>query len=530
MKVVTSSEMQRIDKETIEGYGVPSVVLMENAGLGVVEVIKEAYSKVNEMGVAVFAGCGNNGGDGLVIARHLSNQGVDVRVFLVGKASQVSHDCGVNLRIARKMKIPISEIASKISLDRVRQEWEGSRLVIDAIFGTGLSRDVSGVPAAVIEFINSLKVPIISVDIPSGLSADTAKPLGIAVKATETVTFGLPKRGLILFPGVLYAGKVTLVDIGIPRSLLQDPSLKTNILMEEEVTSLLPIHLPDAHKGDCGRVVVLAGSVGMTGAAALVSEAALKIGAGLVTLGIPEGLNRVMEVKLTEVMTRPLPETLGGSLALSGYDKIKEMLLDADVLAIGPGLGREKETSELVWRIIEEMKIPMVIDADGINALSLKPEVLKKSRTGIVLTPHPGEAARFLGIKIAQVQEDRIETARSIAQDYHTICVLKGARTIIASPEEVFINSTGNVGMASGGVGDVLCGMIAGLLAQGLSCFDAAKLGVYLHGLAADLLIEEIDPATLIASDIIGEMSKALKRAKEVRIRENSWVQRKITF
>lgn len=515
MKIVSAKEMQMIDKEAIEEIGIPGLVLMENAGLGGVGVIREAYPEIAQMRVAVFAGCGNNGGDGLVIARHLFDQGVDVRVFLVGKASGVSRDCGVNLRIGRKMGIPIFGITSKTHLERAKAQIFTAGLIVDAIFGTGLSRKVRGIAARTIEFINSLQIPVVSIDIPSGLDADTGRPLGTAVRADQTITLGLPKLGLVLYPGTSYAGKVNLVDIGIPQRLLSDSSIKANLLMEDEIAPLLPAHPPDAHKGTCGRVFVLAGSVGMTGAAALVSESALRIGVGLVTLGIPEGLNEIMEAKLTEVMTRPLPETWCGSLSLSGYDKIIEMMISADVLSIGPGLGQDDETSRLVHRIVKKARIPLVIDADGINAISLNPEVLKSSKTNIVLTPHPGEAARLLGISAGQIQDDRIRAARQIACDFRVICVLKGARTVISDEQgEVFINPTGNVGMASGGMGDVLTGMIAGLISQRLSCLEAVKLGVYLHGLAADLMIEEKDPACLIASDVILGISKALREVK----------------
>lgn len=516
MKVVSAREMQMIDRKAIEGFGIPGLVLMENAGLGGVGVIRESFSMISKMRVALFAGCGNNGGDGLVIARHLFNQGVDIQVFLLGKGSMVSDDCGVNLKIIRKMGIPISEIVSTVGLERAKPWIQAAELIVDAIFGTGLSREVSGVAVRVIEFINSLVAPVVSIDIPSGLSADTGKPLGIAVRASQTITFGLPKLGLILYPGASFSGKVSLVDIGIPRRLLTDPSIRCNLLMEEEILPLLPLHPPDSHKGMCGRVVVLAGSIGMTGAAALASEAALRIGAGLVTLGIPEGLNGIMEVKLTEVMTKPLPQTESGSLSLSGFKEILGILETADVLAIGPGLGRNEETCELIQQVVREVDLPMVIDADAIYALSLDPQVLKRegSLTGI-LTPHPGEAARLLGLTTNKIQDDRIKAATRIAREFNCISLLKGARSIISDEEgQIYINPTGNVGMASGGMGDVLTGMIAGLVAQGLTCLDAAKLGVYLHGLAADLAIKEKDPACLVASDVISGISGALRSLK----------------
>ena len=360
--------------------------------------------------------------------------------------------------------------------------------------------------AKVIERINELKAARVAVDLPSGLNADTGAVEGPCVKADYTVTMCLPKRGLLLYPGAEYCGEVIVADIGFPKKAIEEQGVQVELITEELARSLLPPRPGSAHKGSFGHVLVVAGSVGLTGAAALASLSALRAGAGMVTLALPESLNDLMEVKLTEVMTLPLPETPARTISIKAIDRIKEFLEKATVLAIGPGLSREPETMEFVRRLCGEIEKPTVVDADGLNALAAERESLKSLGPNFVLTPHPGEMSRLTGMSVAEIESDRIETARGFASEHGVTLVLKGAPTIVASPDgKAFINSTGNPGLATAGSGDVLTGLIAGLMAQGMKPTDAAVAAVYFHGLAADRLIEEgkTSQRGLISGDLI---------------------------
>ncbi|MDI6703834.1 MAG: NAD(P)H-hydrate dehydratase [bacterium] len=509
MKVVTGFEMEEIDKRTTEEYGIPSIILMENAGLRCSEKIIELFQdSIFNKRVAIFSGPGNNGGDGLVIARHLFNQGVRLRVFLVIPKDKVSELTSIQLNIVEKLGIPVTRLSSSKELDRVRSDILASDLIIDAILGTGTKGTLKGIIKEVIDFLATYKPPIVSIDIPSGLDATTGFPLGTCILATHTLTLGLPKLGLVIYPGKHFVGRLTLLDIGFPRSLLDDKRISTNLLIKDKELPPFPNRLPDVHKGGCGRVVVIAGSIGFTGAAALTSDASLRIGAGLVTLCIPRSLNSIMEMKLQEVITKPLPETSDISLNMQAYEEIMELSSGCDCLAIGPGLGRNPETQELVRKLIQEVDKPIVLDADGINALQC-PKILLATKN-VVITPHPGEMARLLKKGTDEIQKDRIGISREFAKDYKVVVVLKGAGTVIADPKgDVYINSTGNPSMATAGTGDVLTGMLAGLIAQGMDVISASCLSVYLHGVCGDLAAEK-KGVSLIASDLISEIPGAI--------------------
>lgn len=516
MKVVTAEIMQKLDRRTIEEAGIPGMVLMENAGRGTVREILASYPDIRKGRVAILAGRGNNGGDGYVIARYLINRGVWVKVFLLAEHSKVRGDARLNLDILLKMNASIVEVTDHDVWKAVLPELEGYQLIVDAIFGTGLRSDITGLIKAIVNDINSLPVPKVAVDLPSGLHADTGNVLGACVKAERTLTFALPKRGLLLYPGVDFTGRLKVVDIGIPSYLLNEEEISDHLLSLGDLTQSVRPREPNSHKGDYGHVLMVAGSAGKTGAAALSCQAAARMGAGLVTLGIAESLNPIMEEKLTEVMTEPLAEETSGFLGMSSFERILELMEGKRVLALGPGMSTHESTVKLVHRIVEKSTIPLVIDADGINALSIDTGSLKQATVPVVLTPHPGEMARLIGEHAKEVQKDRIAIARDFAQTFNCYLVLKGTRSLVAEPGgHVFINPTGNAGMASGGMGDVLTGMISGLMAQNYDVVTSAKLAVFMHGLAGDMVAVEKGPVGLIASDLIEAIPRVFQALLE---------------
>lgn len=512
MKVVTAEIMQTLDRRTIDEAGIPGMVLMENAGRGVVREILASYPEILKGKVAILAGSGNNGGDGYVIARYLMNRGVYVKVFLMTEQDRIKGDARSNLDILLKMDASIVEVKDLDVWKTMLPELEGYGLIVDAIFGTGLRSDVMGLVREVICDINRFHIPRVAVDLPSGLHANTGDVLGACVKAERTITFALPKRGLLIYPGADFVGRLKVVDIGIPSYIVDNEKIADHLLRFENVSQFIKAREPNSHKGDYGHVLIVAGSRGKTGAAALCCQAAARMGAGLVTLAIPESLNPIMEEKLTEVMTEPLAEETPGFLGINSFETIEKLMEGKTVLALGPGISNHEATVKLAHRIVEESTIPLVIDADGINALSFDKGPLKRAKVPVVLTPHPGEMARLVGLTSKEVQKDRVSIARDFSQTHGCYLVLKGMRSLIAEPEgDVFINPTGNAGMASGGMGDVLTGMIPGLMAQGYEVATSVKLAVFMHGLAGDMLAFEKGPVGLIAGDLVDQLPRTLK-------------------
>ena len=518
MKVVTAAEMRQIDQDTIEGIGIPGIVLMETAGSAIVRAIERHYPTCQRIGI--FAGKGNNGGDGIVIARQLSHIGRDARLFLVSPPERFTDEAEINLQIAKHLGLPVEEILTWTGFDGtvpVPTTLASCELLVDAIFGTGVRGTVRDPIATVINAINRLPTPILSVDLPSGLDADTGHPLGTCVQADRTVTIGLPKRGLLMHPGAELAGKLEVVDIGFPEQVIDAQDIKANWTSATQAAQWMPPRPPSSHKGSYGRVLVVAGSTGMTGASALASEAALRAGAGLVTLAIPKHLNPILEGLLPEVMTLPLPETDAGSLAVSATSTLLEFAEQTkSILAIGPGLSQHPETVSLVQQLIREnreqgLDLRMVIDADGLNALAQASEIIAFLNDEAVLTPHPGEMARLAQIPIPTLEADRIRTAQQFASEHGVTLVFKGAPTVTSDPNgHLWVNSTGNPGMATGGMGDVLTGVISGFMAQGVPSERAAALGVYLHGLAGDITAERLGMHGLTASDVLKAVPKAI--------------------
>jgi hydroxyethylthiazole kinase-like uncharacterized protein yjeF len=502
MKLVTASEMRELDRRAIQDLGIPSLVLMENAGRTTYLILRREFPGLPGE-VAVLAGPGNNGGDGFVVARYLANAGIPVAVFLLGSRDRLSRDAGVNLEILAHLGVPVAEVLTDADLNPAIRRLARAGMIVDALLGTGLNAPVKGLMAAVIERVNRLQVPVLAVDIPTGLCADTGAVLGDALQARVTVTYGWPKVGQLLPPGRDYVGRLWQVDIGIPPIFAR--GIPRELAEAGAMRALLPPRPFASHKGTYGHLVVLAGSVGKTGAAAMASEAALRAGAGLVTLGVPASLNDILEVKLTEAMTLPLPEAPGTrALGAAALAPLREFLGENFTLAVGPGIGTHPETRDLVRRLAQDLPQPMVIDADGLNNLAGAADTLKDAAGPRILTPHPGEMARLVGLATPEVQTRRLDLARDTAARFGVTLVLKGAQTVVAAPDgRASLNATGNPALASGGTGDVLTGLIGGFLAQGLTPWDAACLGVYLHGLAADFFVSRRGSRGMIAGDLL---------------------------
>jgi NAD(P)H-hydrate epimerase len=518
MRILSAESMREVDRTAIEELGIPSMVLMENAAIGVVDAIGEIYGEAES--AAIFCGPGNNGGDGLAIARHLAVRGYEVRVFLMTAHRGLRGDAEVQLGICRRQGLNIQDIASEGDLVEALEIAREVDVIVDALFGTGLVRPLDGLYAELVEELNDLPVPRVAVDLPSGLNGSRSVPLGPHVQADLTVTFAAPKMAHVFPPASEAVGELIVADLGIPPELVdevEEPGGALYLLREEELVDLLPSREPGTHKGDYGHALIVAGSPGKGGAAILAARAAVRAGAGLVTAAVPEPILSMVDLGSIESMTLPLPASgISGQLTAAAADRVLAAAEGKTVLALGPGLGQEEETAEAIRRIVLETSLPLVLDADGVNAFAGRAAELAGRDAETVLTPHPGELGRLLGIPTAEVQADRIGSARRAAAETGAVVVLKGYRTLVATPEgEVNVNPTGNPGMASGGTGDVLTGLIAGLIAQGLEVLDAALLGVYLHGLAGDLAAEEAGEAGMTAGDLIGFLPAAFRELAE---------------
>ncbi len=507
MKLCTAEQMRRIDETAMGKDGIPGVVLMENAGRQVVAAVRELLATQARARVVVICGKGNNGGDGLVAARHLLNHGTDVQVVLLAKGTDLSGDAAVNYRIAHTMGVPMVENADE---EAVKVRASRADVIVDAILGTGIHGEVTGIARAAIAAINAGRAQVVAVDIPSGVHADTGAALGEAVRADVTVTFGLPKLGLVQYPGAELCGELRVADISLPRGLLNSELLRAELVTAELAAELLPRRPPAMHKGEAGRVLVVAGSVGMTGAAALCGLACLRAGAGLVSIACPASLNDVLEVKCTEVMTVPVAQTAARSIAAAARADVLGHAARSDAVALGPGLSQHPETAGFVQETVTAIPVPLVLDADGLNCLGGDGAMLRRRPAPTIVTPHPGELARLLGTTAELIQEDRVDAARRAAELTGAVVVLKGAATITAATDgRVFVNSTGNPGMASGGMGDVLTGVIAALVAGGAPPAAAAVAGVFYHGLAADRAAER-GARGLIAGDVVEALAQVL--------------------
>ena len=510
MKLVTAKEMKALDVQAQNDYAMPGILLMDNAAQAVAEAVHEALTVLEGERVVIFCGGGNNGGDGLGAARWLQSYGVSVRTFVVGAAlDAVQGDAAVELAMFTKAGGRVEALSTED--DWVLAELAASKadVLVDALLGTGFHGELEGDVLRACELLNKSEKYILAVDIPTGVNADNGAVCEQAVRADHTVTMALVKTGLLLYPGREYCGDIELADISMPVKLVEDYKSDKYRLTDEIVRELLPLRKANAHKGDAGRVVICAGSPGYTGAAALASDAAVKAGAGLVSLYTPLSSRDVLAIKLTEVMVHGLLERMPGILGGGAASDVASSAEAADVLAIGPGLGTSESTQEAVRTILQKITTPVVIDADALTALAGHTEILAAMQAQKVLTPHPGEMARLTGLEIGEIEADRINVAKKYAEEWQAIVVLKGAPTVIGCPNgTVYVNSTGNSSLATGGSGDVLTGIIAGLAAQEISLQEAAICGVYLHGLAAELTGIDIGLAA-------GELAALLPQARE---------------
>ena len=513
-RIVSSEEMRWCDETAINQYGIPGMLLMENAGRGVVEIIKLIFPALESQKVLVVCGKGNNGGDGFVIARLLSNSNAQIQVLLMASPSELKGDAKTNFillqRIAKKSShhITLHRYSKRLLSTLPRPD-----IIVDALFGTGFTGSVRKPFADVLAWLNKQRAQIVAVDIPSGVNGTSGVVENIAVRADRTVTFGSLKSGLLCNQGREHVGTLSVVDIGIPNSITHDKRFQISLVEQADVRRSIPKRPMHAHKYSVGKVLVLAGSKGLTGAAALCSTAALRAGAGAVVLGTPEPVYPILARKLTEVMTFPLPATSDGTLSLAALDGIHEKLSWADVLVIGPGLSQNPETQQLILKLLLEHRGKILVDADGLNAIAANGiSKFRTARAQFILTPHVGEFSRLTGLHSLEVERHRIEAARVLAKQVGATIVLKGVPTVTALKNgSCFINSTGNPGMATAGSGDVLSGIIAGLWAQGMPDGEAAYAGVYLHGLSGDYAAKKLGERSLLANDLLEYLPAAMQ-------------------
>ena len=506
-RLASAAEMKAIDRRATAEWHIPGMALMENAGRAVVDAIARRFDGVNGRDFVVFCGRGNNGGDGFVIARLLKERGAHVTCLLLGSVAELEGDAKVHHDTLAAMGTPVRAV---VSAEEIATLLSSCPIVVDAILGTGLTGTPRGIVADAIDRLRRSDCRVVSVDVPSGVDSDTGTTPGAAVAAELTVTMGLGKCGLYLYRGRALAGAIEIADIGFPAELLAGG--RTFLLDEAHIHTIMPVRAPDGHKGTFGTALLVAGSRGFSGAACLAGAAAVRSGCGLVRLAVPRGICNIVESNVLEATKAPMPETAGEALGLAALDELIELSRHADAVGIGPGIGTAPETQALMLELLPRLTRPVLIDADGLNNLAGRLDELALAKAPVILTPHPGEFSRLAGLTPQQVNADRIGTSREFATRHHVTLVLKGASTVIAGPDgQVLVNPTGNSGLASGGTGDVLSGLLVGLLAQGMSPLDAAAAAAFLHGRAADIAVRQFTEYCLTASDVIDHLPAAFR-------------------
>jgi ADP-dependent NAD(P)H-hydrate dehydratase / NAD(P)H-hydrate epimerase len=524
MKILTATQMTEVDRLTTERYLIPSILLMENAGRSVAEEIDRSCPGLDQKEILVLCGRGNNGGDGFVVARYLALRGANPSILLFSEPEKLKGDAQTNWKIVEAMGLPIKILSSPAEVRAHLKKTSRPDVIVDALFGTGLSKPIGPDFRPVVEWINH-QAPrsfVVAVDIPSGLIADSPEVIGPAVKANLTVTFSALKMVHVAPPASDLSGRVVLAPIGSPSALFDNPEYRLNLIEREQVCRVVPRRARDSHKGSFGHVYVVGGSRGKSGAALMTGLAALRAGAGLATVWLPANLQKSVAGAFPELMTEALPETVEGTSDRSGSEKLLDLLPQMDALVLGPGLTTHPSTRKLIWELVRRSPVPVVLDADGINAFEPPAEPLKNEEgQPLIITPHPGEMARLIGKKIAEVQKNRIGIAREFAVTRRCHVVLKGFQTVIASPEGyLYINNTGNPGMASGGTGDILAGILGRFVAgwkirsakEDARLLDYICAAVFLHGMAGDIAAEEQGMESLIATDLLRRLPGAFKR------------------
>jgi NAD(P)H-hydrate epimerase len=528
MKILTAAEMRQVDRLTSEQYGVPSLLLMENASVQLAEAVEKKFGALRDKRIIVLCGKGNNGGDGAAFARQAWMRGARADVILLSRLENTSGDARINFEIVEKLasteeRLNFSEVADSTAWREIQNKLDRYDLIVDGILGTGVDRPAEGLYGEVIGDLVAVaenhKARIVSVDIPSGLPTDSGNLIGPAVRAQLTVTFTAPKPANVLPPACYQGGELVVAPIGSPDELIQAAGSTLNLVERQHVADGLQQsrRRPMSHKGSYGFALLVAGSRGKPGAACLAAHAALRAGAGLVTVGTVPSCQSVIVSHVAEAMTEGLAETPDGTISESALERALELLGERDLLAIGPGITTHESTRRFVYELIRRRQAPAIIDADGLNCLAPWPDELSGEEHPLILTPHPGEMARLIGSTNADVLGRRVEVARDFAVKHSVVLVLKGSRTLIASPDgQGYINPTGNAGLATAGSGDVLTGMLAGLLVQDkASPVEAAIAAVYLHGLAADLAAAKLGMRAMIASDVTANLSEAINCLEE---------------
>jgi hydroxyethylthiazole kinase-like uncharacterized protein yjeF len=520
MKILTASEIREIDRLSTERYGIPGIVLMENAGMRVVEALEERFEDLADLAIGILCGKGNNGGDGFVVARQLIQKGYEPLVFLFAREGEVKGDARTNLDILTAIGQSPTVIGSIEDWEEQSEALLEMDILVDALLGTGLTKPVTGLYREVIDSVNErfLQATVISVDLPSGLAADSAHPVGPAVEADVTVTFTALKPCLVFAPAQENAGDVIVADIGNPSELVESDAHNVHLIGPDTFPAAAARRSEDTNKGNFGKVLVVAGSRGKSGAAVMTGQAALRVGAGLVTIATPESVLPQVAVAMPELMTEDLPETEAGSVA-NRVARLTGLLVGKSVLGIGPGMTTHPETRKFIRAALAESAVPTVIDADGLNSFVEAVDELKgDGRRPVIITPHPGEMARLIGKETVFVNQNRMEVAREFALSHHLYVVLKGFRTVVATPEgAVFVNPTGNPGMATAGTGDILTGMILGVLAQAHlgTLIERLCLAVHLHGAAGDLAAEKLGEEAMVATDILRFVNDAWEQLRQ---------------
>ncbi|MBI5838362.1 MAG: NAD(P)H-hydrate dehydratase [Candidatus Eisenbacteria bacterium] len=516
MRVLTAEEMRAADAHTIETLGVPVLTLMERAGAGVAAALRARFEPARGCAVTLLCGRGNNGGDGMVAARHLRKAGCRPTVLLLGRAKDLAGPNRTNWARLEKAGVPRFEVADETALARHAKKIQGAELLVDAILGTGARGPLEGVVLAACRAMNAVPAPRVAADVPTGVDATTGEAQAGAVRAELTVTFAFPKPGHLLHPGRAFCGSVEVVDIGIPEAAIPGGERRLEAFAPSDAAALMPRRAPTAHKGDMGRVRIVGGGPGMLGAPALAARAALRAGAGLVTVCVPHALYEALAPLLLEATAALHAESAERTHTGRAAGAILVELEHDDALALGPGLTRHPEAAELARALVAKARVPMVVDADGLNAFEGRTELLARAGAPVVITPHAGEFARLAGLSRGEVERARLELATDHAKRWNVTVMLKGAPTVVAAPDgRVRLNPTGNAGMATGGSGDVLTGVLVALLGRGLSAFDAASLAAFLHGLAGDLARDELGEESLVAGDLVAHLPGAFLALRE---------------